>query len=345
MTSLTTTPQDWLRSIARRTDPVLTSMGVLLLLLTLHDHQQAAASLRFVAGQLLTLAPLLGLAVGIAAAIKASGADSLVSRALSGHQGRTIVVAAMVGALSPLCSCGVIPLVAGLLAAGAPLAPVMAFWLSSPVMDPAMFVLTVATLGFEFALAKTVAAILLGIGGGLVVTLLGRSTILHSPLKRAPGCRGRASTGAVVWRFWGDPARRRHFVTEFAATGWMLLRWMSLAFVLESLFLAYVPAASVVAMLGEGADTAIPLAVLIGIPAYVNGAAALPLVQGLVAAGMSPAAGLAFLVAGGVTSIPAAMAVWGVVRGRVFALYLALALLGALATAYAYATWLRLFHN
>lgn len=341
MTTLTASTYDRLRGMARRTDPVLTSIGLILLLLTLHDHHQMALSLRFVGEQLLTLAPLLGLAVGIAAAIKASSADTLVSRALSGRQGRTIVIAAMVGAMSPLCSCGVIPLIAGLLAAGAPLAPVMAFWLSSPVMDPAMFVLTVGTLGIEFALAKTVAAILLGIGGGMVVALLGRSGITSSPLKRAPGGCSRKATSGVEWRFWGDAERRRHFVDEFSATGWMLLRWMSLAFVLESLFLAYVPASAVVAMLGSDAEAAIPLAVLVGIPAYVNGAAALPLVQGLIAAGMSPPAGLAFLVAGGVTSIPAAMAVWGVVRGRVFALYLLLALLGAAASAYAYAAFLR----
>jgi uncharacterized membrane protein YraQ (UPF0718 family) len=341
MTTLTGSPLDWLRDAARRLDPVLTAIGLLLLTLALYDQRQAVMSLGFARDQLLALAPLLGLAVGMAAAIKASSADTLVSRVLSGHQGRTIVIAAMVGALSPLCSCGVIPLIAGLLAAGAPLAPVMAFWLSSPVMDPAMFVLTVGTLGFEFAVVKTVAAVLLGTGGGWVVLLLGRSAIVHSPLKRAPTCRGRGGATEVDWRIWRDPVRRRHFADEFASTGWMLLRWMSLAFVLESLFLAYVPATTVVTMLGSDSATAIPLAVLVGIPAYVNGAAALPLVQGLVATGMSPAAGLAFLVAGGVTSIPAAMAVWGVVRGRVFALYLALALVGASATAYTYAAWLR----
>ena len=61
--------------------------------------------------------------------------------------------------------------------------------------------------------------------------------------------------------------------------------------------------------------------VLLGIPAYLNGLAAIPLVGGLIDMGMNPAVGLAFMVAGGVTSIPAAMAVWALVRPRVFALY------------------------
>jgi hypothetical protein len=67
----------------------------------------------------------------------------------------------------------------------------------------------------------------------------------------------------------------------------------------------------------------------VGVPAYLNGYAALPLVGGLIGQGMAPGAGLAFLVAGGVTSLPAAIAVWALVKPRVFALYIALSLAGA----------------
>ncbi len=55
---------------------------------------------------------------------------------------------------------------------GVPLSAVMAFWLASPIMDPSMFVLTAGVLDFEFAMAKTGAAIGLGIFGGSVVHLL-----------------------------------------------------------------------------------------------------------------------------------------------------------------------------
>jgi uncharacterized membrane protein YraQ (UPF0718 family) len=87
----------------------------------------------------------------------------------------------------------------------------------------------------------------------------------------------------------------------------------------------------------QGRETvAIPLAVVLGVPAYLNGFAAIPLVSGLIGLGMSPAVGLTFMLAGGVTSIPAAMAVWALVKPRVFAAYLAFAGLGALAAGYGY---------
>ena len=62
-------------------------------------------------------------------------------------------------------------------------------------------------------------------------------------------------------------------------------------------------------------------AALLGVPIYTSNLAALPMVGGLLAQGMNPAAALAFLVAGPTTTIPAMAAVWGLVSRRVFALY------------------------
>ena len=70
-------------------------------------------------------------------------------------------------------------------------------------------------------------------------------------------------------------------------------------------------------------------AALVGIPTYLNGYAALPLEGGLIEQGMSPGAGMAFMVAGGVSSIPAAIAVWALARPQVFATYISFAFVGA----------------
>ena len=58
-------------------------------------------------------------------------------------------------AMSPFWSCGVVPLIAAMLAMGVPLPAVMAFWSASSIMDPSMFVLTAGTQGTEFAVFKT----------------------------------------------------------------------------------------------------------------------------------------------------------------------------------------------
>jgi hypothetical protein len=144
----------------------------------------------------------------------------------------------------------------------------------------------------------------------------------------------------VVWRFWTDPARRSRFAREARTTTLFLLKWLTLAFLLESLMLAYVPAAWVSGALGGDGLSPIVLATFVGVPAYLNGYAALPLVSGLMEQGMMAGAGLTFLVAGGVTSLPAAIAVWALVKTRVFALYIVLALTGSMASGMLYQSWL-----
>ncbi len=99
---------------------------------------------------------------------------------------------------------------------------------------------------------------------------------------------------------------------------------------------AYVPAAAIAELLGGDTVWAIPLAVLVGVPAYLNGYAALGLVSGLLEIGMAPGAAMAFLVAGGVTSIPAAVAVFALVKRGAFFLYIGLALTGATAAGIAF---------
>ena len=316
-------------------DRVVQVFALGLLALGVADAAQLPLSVRFVAGALAGIAPFLALAVAIAAFAAASGADRLIARAFSGSPGRTIVLASVVGALSPFCSCGVIPLIAAMLRAGVPLAPVMAFWLASPIMDPEMFVLTAAGVGIGFAIAKTVAGIGMGLLGGIAVRALEGAGGLRNPLAGAAGggCGPGFDTGtpvSVQWRVWSQPERRDRFRRESLHTGAFLLKWLTVAFLAESLMMAYVPAESVAAALGGGSVFAIPLAAVVGVPAYMNGYAAIPLISGLVEMGMSSGAALAFATAGAVSCIPAAIAVWALVRRSVFVLYIALGLGGAI---------------
>jgi hypothetical protein len=298
--------------------------------------QQGEASLVFAAASLASVLPYLLASILIAAYAQASGADGLIAQAFRGHAAVMVLLAALVGALSPFCSCGVIPLIAALLAMGVPLSAVMAFWLASPIMDPSMFVLTAGVLGTGFALAKTAAAVGLGLLGGFGVMALQRSGRFEQPLRAGVGDGGCAGgklrrPKPVVWRFWQEPARIASFARGAQANLLFLGKWLTLAFVLESLMLAYVPAELVAQAVGQDGWLPVVGAALVGVPAYLNGYAALPLVGGLIGQGMAPGAALAFLVAGGVTSIPAALAVFALARLPVFLAYLGFALAGSIA--------------
>ncbi len=317
----------------------------ILLILFATDASQGLASAWFTVDALVRTAPFLVLSIAVAAYVSASGADTLVARAFTGSPRTMILVAAVLGGLSPFCSCGVIPLIAALLVMGVPLSGVMAFWLASPVIDPAMFVLTSGLLGLEFAVAKTLAAIGLGLFGGYTTYALTQNGYFMDPLRpgvgnSSCGAVSLSESGSVVWRFWHELPRREKFIREAQSTTHFLLKWLALAFLLESLMLVYIPANLISSVLGGDGIAPILTATLVGVPAYLNGYAALPLVSGLIEQGMAPGAGLAFLVAGGVTSLPAAIAVFALVKRPVFALYVVFALIGSMTSGLLYQSWL-----
>jgi uncharacterized protein len=329
-----------LAELTEEIDKPAVGAALIVLAIALLAPQQLGTSMSFTLASVFNILPWLALSVALAAYAKASRADTLIANVFSGSPVRMVALGALFGAFSPFCSCGVVPVIAGLLGAGVPLAPVMAFWMSSPLVDPEMFILIAASLGLEFAIAKTIAAVVIGVAGGAITHLLVSRGYLGDALRNIPtGCGARAPQAqAIQWNVFTERATRTAFVDGAISNGAFLLRWMVIAFLLESLMIAYLPSENVAAFLGKGAG-AIPLAVVIGVPAYINSYAALPLMRGLIDLGMDPPVALSFLISGGVSSIPAATAVWSLVKPRVFALYLGLAVAGSLLAGYAYSLY------
>jgi len=299
---------------------------------------------RFVALGMVHVTPLVIPGILLAAWITASGASDEVAAVFHGRTVQTIIGATVVGALLPVCGVTVLPLMAGLLAARVPLAPVMAFWLASPITGPAMLSATAATLGWEFAIGKALAAIGLGLFGGGMTALVASRDWAMSPLRsnrivgslggQCGGC-GEASPGFDP-RIWRDRARRARFIRESWSITRLILLVLTPAFAAEYLLNAWLEPNAVAAYVGRDSAFAVPLAVIVGGPAYIDGYAALPLTRALLDHGMSAGAGMAFLVSGGVVSIWGAMAIFPVLRFKPFLLYLGLAAVGSMVSGWAF---------
>lgn len=207
---------------------------------------------------------------------------------------------------------------------------------SSPLIDPPTLLITASALGWTFAVAKAVGAVSLGLMGGFVIRAVVNQGFFSDPLRPRTsggcGCGPSPFEGRPHWQFWREAPRRRVFATEAASNALFLLKWLSLAYVLEALLIAHIPAETIGALVGGEGITPIVISALVGAPAYLNSYVAPPLVAGLMAQGMSPGAAMAFMMAGAVSSIPAMAAVWSLVKPPVFAGYVALGLVGAILT-------------
>ncbi len=305
--------------------------------------------------------PYMLFAILLICGLKATGAETMVASAFKGRENRMIVLAALLGGLAPFCSCEVIPFIAGLLAIGTPLSPIMAFWLSSPLIDPPTLLITAGVLGWKFAIAKAVVAVSIGLMGGFVMKFFLAAGYFKNPLKPRRGVAGSSNAsgseccGTVaiaetpgncssdnsccdtaslpyekpVWRFWSERTRVNVFRFEFKYNILFLLKWMLFAYTLESLMIHYIPAEAIAFVVGGNGIFPIIVSALVGIPAYLNSYIAPPLVSGLMEQGMSAGSGMAFIVAGAVSSIPAMTAVFALVRRQVFAIYGLLGFSGA----------------
>ncbi|MCP3924612.1 MAG: hypothetical protein GY714_18715 [Desulfobacterales bacterium] len=338
--------------------------------------------------------PYLVITIPIAVAVNMSGASKYIKRAFDAGPFTAIFLATLVGAFSPFCSCGVIPVVAALLIGGVPLAPVMAFWIASPSMDPEIFFLSVGTIGLDLAVWRLAGTLVLSLSAGFITHFLvkkgwigkdilkynssfsekkistfqkikstivtGTKDLLFGSKEMLPATACCTNTNLITETspsvsvqmisdsqsnvidseqnescgcddnegFW-----ERLFKESMDAT-FMVIKFMTLAFFLEALIILYVPEEWITNMMGKGNSWAILTAAFIGIPVYTSNLSALPMVSGLLTQGMSPAAALAFLIAGPTTTLPAMAAVWTLVKYRVFILYVSLSLMGAIIIGY-----------
>jgi uncharacterized membrane protein YraQ (UPF0718 family) len=295
----------------------------------------------FVLMGMLSVSVLVVPGILISAWVNASGSSSYIKRAFEGNKVRAIFAASLIGAITPVCGVTVLPLMVGLLSSGIPLAPVMAFWLSSPITDPANFFVTAATLGFHFAIAKIIAALLIGIFGGLSTATLSARLWIKSPLKKGGlvamlGKQSDCESTHFEYAIWNHPERIARFNNELWAMTKLIVICLSLAFAAEDQMQAHIQPETFVEYVGKDSKWAIPLAVLVGSPAYLDSYAALPLTRGLIDHGMSPGAAMAFLVSGSVVSIWGAIAIFPALRFGPFMFYLTLAAVGSMTVGWIY---------
>jgi len=91
----------------------------------------------------------------------------------------SVFLASLIGIITPLCACGTLTTALSLLFAGLPLAPVMAILVTSPLLSPSAFLLTLNDLGPEWTVVRTVSAYAMGVFAGLVVHLLRNKDSRH----------------------------------------------------------------------------------------------------------------------------------------------------------------------
>lgn len=246
-----------------------------------------------------------------------------------------VVLAVLVGLVSPLCACGILPVAISLAMVGTPLAPLIALLVASPVMGPDALVLTWSALGTEWAVLKLVGATLLGLSVGCIVLLLEKQGYLAGPQVRlqpiynpdgtlAPAKTIGAAAGIKVRSMVIIPrdSRLLFILDRTLDAAWFTGRFLLLAIVLEAIIVTLIPPSWILGLVGADSLGSVLVAALVGLPLPVNQIPLIPILAGLLQRGMDHGAALTLLLAGPVSSIPAMAALYGLFRPRVVVVFL-----------------------
>lgn len=249
-----------------------------------------------------------------------------------------ILAGALLGAASPLCLFGAIPILGALHACGIPTSAIIAFLVSSPLINPNLFIFSFA-LGVPLAIARLICAILMGVIAGILVEFTrAGNLLLDLTLSWRAGSRSERKACHVHSHKYDEGGNRdgRHLLRSMMSTAGFTGKYMLLGTALAAVVHLSFPRTLLLRTLGPENRFAVLVAASAGIPLYVCGGGTIPLVRDLLWLGMAPGAALAFLLSGPATKMTNLTALGAILGKRNLALYVAFNILGAIVLGYLY---------
>ena len=260
------------------------------------------------------MAPYLLFGFLVAGILSVLVSPETVEKHLGGKGILSVLKAAAFGVPLPLCSCGVIPVAAGLRRHGASRGATTAFLITTPETGVDSILVTWSLLGPLFAVVRPVVALVGGVLGGILVTLGVKDDGSEGAPVRCTDecCNPGGGRGGKLAR-----ALRYGFLTLPRDIGKALL----IGLVVAALITVIIPK-DFFALHVQNHVLQVLMMMAVGIPVYVCASASVPVAAALVLAGVSPGAALAFLITGPATNAASLSMIWKVMGRRTAILYL-----------------------
>lgn len=231
------------------------------------------------------------------------------------------ILAALLGTITPFCSCSAVPLFIGFVEAGIPLGVTFSFLISSPMVNEIAVILLLGMVGWEITGLYILSGLIIAIAAGIIIGRLKLEgeveSYVYEMLKKME------ATGSNV------TGLEKMTLKERAQYGWdymvdILKRvtpYVIIAIGIGALIHGYAPAELLVKYAGPGNPLAVPVAVLIGVPLYSNAAGIIPLVAVFIEKGIPVGTALAFMMSVTALSFPEMIILRKVLKPKLLAVF------------------------
>ena len=242
------------------------------------------------------------------------------------------LLAALLGVVTPFCSCSSIPLFIGFVGAGIPLGVTFAFLIASPLVNEASLYLFPAMFGINVTIAYNLLGIAVAVLGGMLIQQLNLEKYVKQELLRIK------TRVQIEKENGGNELSVKELVAYWWQDGWTIVQqvfpYVVLGVGIGALIHGFVPASFAEQYLSSKEWWAVPIAVLLGAPLYANSMSVVPIMQALVEKGVPIGTALAFMTSIVTVSIPELLILRKVMHWQLLAIFLSITLVGIVIMGY-----------
>jgi len=239
------------------------------------------------------------------------------------------VMAALLGIVTPFCSCSAVPLFIGFVSAGVPLGVTFSFLIAAPMVNEIALVLLYGLLGWKIAALYLVTGLLVAIIAGWVIGRLGMENHIESWVRDMHTNADEIPLNELTWneRF----GQGREAVKDIVGKVWI---YVVAGIAVGGGIHGYVPEGMMAAIMGKGAWWSVPAAVILGVPMYSNAAGIVPIIHALLEKGAALGTVLAFMMSVIALSLPEMVILRKVLMPRLIGVFIAVVASGILLVGY-----------
>lgn len=226
-------------------------------------------------------------------------------------------IAALLGTVTPFCSCSSIPLFMGFTSAGLPLGVTFSFLISSPMVDLGSLVLLMSIFGAKVAIVYVIVGLIIAVVGGSLIEHLHMEKYVESFILEAKAVDiaspNLTKKDRVVYA-------KSQMVSTFKKVFWYIIIGVGLGAVIHN----WIPQSFVEAILGSDNPLGVVLATLVGIPMYADIFGTIPIAEALLAKGAMLGTVLSFMMAVTTLSLPSMIMLRKAIKPKLLALFIAI---------------------
>ena len=238
------------------------------------------------------------------------------------------IIAALLGTVTPFCSCSSIPLFIGFTSAGLPLGVTFSFLISSPMVDLGSLVLLMSIFGAKVAVVYVIVGLVIAVAGGTLIEKMHMENYVEEFIRNAKGSIDIEAPGLTV------KDRLVYAKEQVTTTFKKVFPYILIGVGIGAVIHNWIPEAWIQTVLGSNNPFGVVLAVLVGVPMYADIFGTIPVAEALLAKGAQLGTILSFMMAVTTLSLPSMIMLKKAVKPKLLGVFIAICTVGIIIVGY-----------